>query len=52
MSVVITFVNIGLSPDFLIKWAIAFLAGLVISFPAILIAVPVARKAVRKITAE
>ncbi len=50
MSVTITFVNIGLHQDFLIKWAIAFLAGFAISFPATLIAVPVARRAVKRIT--
>ncbi|MDP2974085.1 MAG: DUF2798 domain-containing protein [Candidatus Diapherotrites archaeon] len=50
MSIIITFVNVGLHQDFLMKWAIAFLAGLAVSFPATLIAVPVAKKIVKKVT--
>ena len=52
MSVVITFLNIGLVSNFFEKWAIAFAGGFVVSFPAVLIAVPVARRLVKKIIVE
>ena len=50
MSVVITFLNVGLVPNFLEKWVVAFAGGFVVSFPAILIAVPAARRLVKAIT--
>jgi len=52
MSVVITFLNLGLTPDFWEKWAIAFAAGFVASFPAILIAVPIAKRLVARLTGQ
>ena len=50
MSTVITVLNIGIVPNFLEKWVVAFLGGFVVSFPAILIAVPIARRLVKRIT--
>ena len=48
MSIAITFLNIGISEDFFEKWIIAFAGGFVISFPVVLIAVPIAKRIVAK----
>lgn len=50
MSVVITLTNIGFKPDFFYKWPMAYAVGFVISFPSILIAVPVAKRIVKRLT--
>ncbi len=50
MSTVITVLNIGIAPNFLEKWVVAFVGGTLISFPAILIAVPAARRLVKRLS--
>ncbi|MDP6670850.1 MAG: DUF2798 domain-containing protein, partial [archaeon] len=52
MAFVITALNLGIGPGFLEKVIVAFAAGVIVSFPAILIAVPVSKRIVKRITAE
>ena len=49
MSLVMTYVSIGLVPDFLIIWMKSFLIGLVVSFPIALFITPIAAKIVKTI---
>ena len=51
MSITITFLNIGFSEHFFEKWIVAFAGGFIVSFPAVLIAVPIAKKLVGKTVA-
>ena len=44
MTVVITFVNVGLAEDFLGRWLRAFLIGYVVGVPVIFFLAPLARK--------
>ncbi len=46
MSMVITFINIGPSPDFVQRWLRAFVLAFSVAFPAILLVLPLARKLV------
>ncbi|HEY0634193.1 MAG TPA: DUF2798 domain-containing protein [Gammaproteobacteria bacterium] len=46
MSMVITFVNLGPSSDFLARWLDAFALAFSVAFPAIMLVLPVARKLV------
>lgn len=50
MSLIITFVNLGFAPNFFQKWVVAFASGFVVSLAAVLIAVPLARRLVKKVT--
>ena len=50
MAFVITFLNIGFSEQFFEKVAVAFVGGFITSFPVILIAVPIAKRLVGKLT--
>ena len=50
MGFVITFMNLGLPLDFVLRWAYAVAAGFVISFPATLVAVPFAKRMVAAVT--
>lgn len=52
MAIAITFLNIGLAPNFLEKFAVAFIGGFIVSFPATLLAVPIAKRLVGKITTK
>lgn len=47
MSGVISFINVGLVPNFLLVWLEAFLKAWVVAYPSTLIAVPFVRKAVK-----
>ena len=49
MSLVMTYVSIGLVPDFLIIWMKSFLIGLVVSFPIALFITPIAAKIVKTV---
>lgn len=44
MTFVITLVNVGMPPDFLMKWAKAFVIAYVIAVPVIYFVAPQARK--------
>lgn len=50
MAFVITLLNIGYTEQFFEKVTIAFVGGFITSFPAILIAVPLAKRFVKKLT--
>lgn len=52
MSMVITFVNIGLQPDFLARWLHAFALAFSIAFPAILMVLPFAKRLVEHLVSE
>ena len=49
MSLVITYVSIGLVPDFLTIWMKSFVIGLVVSFPIALFITPIAAKIVKTV---
>ncbi len=49
MSMVITFVNIGLQPDFFARWMSAFALAFPVAFPSILLVLPLARKVVMRL---
>lgn len=49
MSMVITFINLGLRPDFLERWMGAFGLAFSVAFPAIMLVLPVARKLVTRL---
>ncbi len=44
MTLVITFVNVGLVPDFVARWARAFLIAYVVGVPVIYFLAPTARR--------
>lgn len=52
MSGVISFINIGLVPNFLSVWLEAFLKAWVVAYPSTLIAVPFVKKAVKLVMKE
>ncbi|MBP1680037.1 MAG: hypothetical protein H6Q35_376 [Proteobacteria bacterium] len=52
MSFMITFINIGLVEDFLVRWLGAFWRAYIIAFPSVLTVVPIVRKIVRKLVAQ
>ena len=49
MSLVMTYVSIGLVPDFLTIWMKSFVIGLVVSFPIVLFITPIAAKIVKTV---
>lgn len=49
MSFVITFINVGLVEDFLLRWFQAFWRAYIVAFPSVLTVVPIVRKIVRKL---
>ncbi|MDD2808791.1 DUF2798 domain-containing protein [Rhodoferax sp.] len=49
MTLVITLVNVGLSPDFLARWMKAFGVAYVVGVPVIYFIAPIARKLTGKI---
>lgn len=51
MSFVITFINVGLVEDFLVRWFQAFWRAYIVAFPSVLTVVPIVRKIVRKLVA-
>lgn len=51
MSMIITFINIGARPDFLVRWMSAFVLAFPVAFPSILLVLPVARKLVARMVA-
>lgn len=51
MSFVITFINVGLVEDFLLRWFQAFWRAYIVAFPSVLTVVPIVRKIVRKLVA-
>lgn len=52
MSMVITFLNLGLVDNFLLLWMRAWLSAFLIAFPTILLVLPIARHIVELITHE
>lgn len=48
----ITFINIGLVEDFLVRWLGAFWRAYIIAFPSVLTVVPIVRKIVKKLVAQ
>jgi len=52
MSFVITFINVGLVEDFLVRWFQAFWRAYIVAFPSVLTVVPIVRKIVRKLVAQ
>ncbi len=52
MSMVITFLNLGLVDNFLLLWMRAWLSAFLIGFPTILLVLPIARHIVELITYE
>ena len=51
MSIIITYVNVGLTEDFISIWLKAFITGIITGFPVTLIIAPISRTMVNKITA-
>ena len=49
MSLVMTYVSIGLVSDFLIIWLKSFVIGLIVSFPIALFITPIAAKIVKMV---
>jgi len=49
MSLVLTIINLGFVPDFLVRWLRAFSIGFAVSFPISLIMVPLVRRIVNKL---
>ena len=49
MSLVMTYVSIGLVPDFLTIWMKSFVIGLIVSFPIALFITPIAAKIVKTV---
>ncbi len=49
MTFVITAVNVGFGPDFLVRWGKAFLVAYVVGVPVIFFMAPVARKMTGKL---
>lgn len=52
MSFLITVINVGFPPNFFNIWLKAFLIGFPIGFPIALIATPIIKKIVDKLTAN
>ena len=52
MGTIITIFNIGITPDFLQRLGAAIVVGFITSFPAVLIAVPIAKKGVKVLIEE
>ena len=50
MSLVISMINVGPVPDFIVVWMRAWAAGFVISVPVAVMAFPIAKKIVERIT--
>lgn len=46
MSGVISFINVGFVENFISVWANAFIRAFVVAFPAVIVVVPLVRKAV------
>jgi hypothetical protein len=51
MTAVITFINLGLPPDFLRRWAVAFVIAWPLATIAAMIAIPVAQRLTKRIVA-
>ncbi|MEM3728844.1 MAG: DUF2798 domain-containing protein [Candidatus Bathyarchaeia archaeon] len=49
MSLVLTLINLGLVPDFPMRWFRAFLIGFAVSFPASLVIIPAVRRIVDRL---
>ena len=52
MSIIITYVNVGLTENFLAIWLKAFITGIITGFPVTLIVAPISRTMVNKLTAS
>lgn len=52
MSLIMTFINIGLVDDFIFRWLRAFCIGFSVAFPTSLMAAPIARKIINKIDSD
>jgi len=51
VSGVATYRNVGLPPDFPVRWLTAYLNGWVVAFPTLLVVAPVVRRLVARLTA-
>jgi hypothetical protein len=52
LSGVFTFINLGFSPDFVLRWLHSFLIAYCIAFPTVVIVVPHIRKLVGHLISE
>jgi hypothetical protein len=52
MSLVITFINVGLVDNFIVLWLQAFWRAFIVAFPAVMTVVPLVRKLVKKLVAS
>ncbi|MCK5640081.1 MAG: DUF2798 domain-containing protein [Gammaproteobacteria bacterium] len=48
MSIIITYVNVGLTENFIAIWVKAFITGVITGFPVTLIIAPISRTMVHK----
>ena len=49
MSLVMTYVSVGLVPDFITIWLRSFVIGMIVSFPIALFITPIAAKIVKTV---
>ena len=49
MSLVITFINLGLIDGFVLKWLKAWGYGFIVGYPVMLIVLPIVRKIINKL---
>jgi hypothetical protein len=52
ISLILTYINIGLPPDFLQKWLKGFGVGFLVGLPVALVIFPIVKKVVQKLTSQ
>ncbi|TES83189.1 MAG: DUF2798 domain-containing protein [Hadesarchaea archaeon] len=50
ISLILTYMNIGFSPDFLQKWLRGFGVGFLVGLPVALVTFPIVKKVVEQLT--
>lgn len=52
ISLILTYINIGFTPDFLQKWLRGFGVGFLVGLPVALVTFPIVKRVVEKLTSQ